>query len=119
MPYEMKKSKAYPYPFETVYKAAYLCAKELRGKVLKHDPGNKLLHVQMDKKLQGRVLGDRSKLEISFDASSPDETVMNIYGYPLNAVGQKLLFGARPGVVETVISVLFEEVQKKLAESAG
>ncbi len=44
---------------------------------------------------------------------------MNIYGYPLNAVGQKLLFGARPGVVETVISVLFEEVQKKLTESAG
>ena len=56
--------------------------------------------------MQGRVLGDRSKLEISFEANSADETTVSIYGYPLNAVGQKLLFGARPGVVKTVITVV-------------
>lgn len=119
MPYERKKSQTYPYPFEPVYKAAYTCAKELGGKVLKHDPANKELHVQMDKKLQGRVLGDRSKLEMKFEVAGDAETILSVFGYPLNAVGQKLMFGARPGVVDTVISVFFEEIQKKLEAGAN
>jgi hypothetical protein len=118
MPYEIKKSKNYNHPFEKVYRSAYLCTKKLGGKILKHDPDNKELHVQMDKKLKGDVLGDRSKLEISFVEISCEETSMSIYGFPLNAVGQKLMFGARPGVVEKVLTVFFEEVEKKLMESA-
>jgi hypothetical protein len=117
MPFEIKKSRIYNFPFEEVYKSTYLCVKNLGGKILKHDVENKELHAQMDKKIKGELLGDRSKLEIKFEAKSDIETVMSIYGYPLNAVGQKLMFGARPGVVETVISVVFDEVQKKLMES--
>jgi len=119
MPYEIRKSKTYAYPFEPVYKAAYACVKELGGKVLKHEPENKELHAQMDKRLQGRMLGDRSKLEMKFEASGSGETTLSVYGYPLNAVGQKLMFGARPGVVDTVITVFIEEVQKKLEASAN
>ena len=119
MPYEVKQSRTFAYPFEPVYKAAYICTKELGGKVLKHDLEKKVLQVQMDKKMQGRVLGDRSKLEFTFEINSADETAVSIYGYPLNAVGQKLLFGARPGVVKTVVSVVFDEIQKKLEANAG
>ncbi len=118
MPFEIKETRIYNYPFEPVYKAAYICTKSLGGKILKHDLENKELHVQMDKKLKGELLGDRSKMEIKFEEKSATETSMSIYGYPLNAVGQKLMFGARPGVVETVISTVFEEVQNKLMESA-
>ncbi len=117
MPFEIEKSKRFFSPFELVYKSAYICTKNLGGKILKHDPEKKELHVQMDKKLQGHLLGDRSKLEIKFEVSSANETTIVIYGYPLNAVGQKLMFGARPGVVETVISVFIDEVQKKIMES--
>lgn len=116
MPFEVKKSKEFGYSFEEVYKAAYLCTKALGGKVIVHKPEAKQMQATMDKKLQGKVLGDRSNLEFKFVPSDVGSTVVEIFGYPLNAIGQKLMFGARPGVVDTVIKVMFEEMEKKLQE---
>jgi len=116
MPYEVKKSKEFGYAFEDVYKAAYLCTKALGGKVVLHKPDDKKMHAEMDKKMQGKVLGDRSHLEFTFVLNDTGGVVVEIFGYPLNAIGQKLMFGARPGVVDTVIRVMFEEMEKKLKE---
>jgi hypothetical protein len=114
MPYEIKKVFTYANPFEEVYKAAYLTIKELGGKIAKHDLANKQLIGQMDKKFKGEMLGDRSRLEMTFSEDADGNTTISVYAYPLNAVGQKLMFGARKGVVETVISGYFQEVEKKL-----
>lgn len=114
MPYEQESTRIYKQSFEEVYESAYLSIKNMGGKILKHDPGNKQLHAQMDKKLFGNVLGDRSKLEIQFTVGDGGETSIYIYAYPLNAVGQKLMFGARKGVVETVIKVFYNEMEKSL-----
>lgn len=117
MPYEKTRSKLFEYPFEAVYTAAYQCVKSLGGKVLKSEPEQKQLHAQMDKKLKGDVLGDRSKLEMTFTLDEAGHTTLSIFAYPLNAVGQKLMFGARKGVVDRVLTVFFEEVEKRLAET--
>ena len=71
------------------------------GKILIHDPEKRQLHAQMDKKLFGNVLGDRSKMEIQFAVNDSGETSVYIYAYPLNAVGQKLMFGKKfkPGKI--------------------
>jgi hypothetical protein len=114
MPLEKTVSKTFNYPFEKVYEAAYLSIKPMGGKVVKNDPDNKQLYAQMDKKLFGKVLGDRSMLEVTFNAESEGSTRIDILAYPLNAIWQKLMFGARPGVVETVISAFFIEIDKYL-----
>jgi hypothetical protein len=114
MPFEIKTIMTYRQTFEEVYKAAYLTIRELGGKVVKHDLNNKMLFGQMDKKFQGKVLGDRSRLELTFTEDADGNTVVSIYAYPLNAVGQKLMFGARKGVVETVVDAYLVEVAKKL-----
>jgi len=119
MPFEVKKTMTYPQPFEEVYKAAYLTIQELGGKVIKHDLANKQLFGQMDKKFQGRLLGDRSQLEMTFSQDAEGNTVLSMYAYPLNAIGQKLMFGARKGVVETVLAGFFDEIAKKLAAKAA
>ena len=119
MPFEIKKVMTYPQPFEEVYKAAYLTIQELGGKVIKHDLANKQLFGQMDKKFQGRLLGDRSQLEMTFSQDAEGNTVLSMYAYPLNAIGQKLMFGARKGVVETVLAGFFDEIAKKLAAKAA
>lgn len=116
MPFELTKTKEFNDTFENVYKSAYLTVKKLGGKIAVHDPEHKQMKALMDKKLQGKVLGDRSQLEFSFTVSGLGPIAVKIYGYPLNAVGQKLMFGARPGVVETVISAIFEEMDAKLKE---
>ncbi|MDP2964813.1 MAG: hypothetical protein Q8N39_02105 [Pelolinea sp.] len=87
------------------------------GKIIVHDLANKQLHAQMNKKLHGKILGDRSKLEIDFKDEAEGGTNMAIKAYPLNAVGQKLMFGARKGVVETVLTAFYEEVEKRLTEN--
>lgn len=115
MPYEKESTKVINYPHEEVYRAGYLSIKNMGGKILKHDPENKQLHAQMDKKLYGKVLGDRSKLEIQFSDEGESATKIYIFAYPLNAVGQKLMFGARKGVVETVIAAFYDEVEKQLS----
>jgi hypothetical protein len=116
MPYDITDTKIYAYSFEDTYKAAYLSVKAMKGKILKHDLENRRLHAQMDKKLYGKVLGDRSKLEISFSTEAGGETKMSILAFPLDAIGNKLMFGARKGVVETVLAAFYAEVDKRLAE---
>ena len=86
------------------------------GKILKDEQGDGVLHAQMDKKLFGDYLGDRSKLEIKFTEAANNETEVYIYAYPLNAVGQKLMFGARKDVVERMIAAFYEEIEKRLQE---
>ena len=119
MPFEVKKVMTYSQPFEDVYKAAYLSIQTLGGKVIKHDLPNQKLFGQMDKKFKGELLGDRSQLEMTFSQDADGNTLVSMYAYPLNAIGQKLNFGARKGVTETVVAGFFEEVGKKLRSMMG
>jgi len=114
MPYEKRGSKTFEHSYQDVYKAALNTVEELGGKVLKDQPDQKLLHAQMDKRMKGEMLGDRSKLEMTFSEDSENQTTISIFAYPLNAVGQKLMFGARKGVVERVLNVFFDTVDKHL-----
>jgi len=118
MPYEEESTKILSFPLEAVYDGAVLSVKQMGGKILKSDPQKKILHAQMDKKLYGEYLGDRSKLEIDLSEESSEQTKVYIYAYPLNAVGQKLMFGARKGVVTRIMAAFYEEVEKQLQGQA-
>jgi len=115
MPYETKRSKQFDHPFEEVFQAVQVTVKDLGGKILKNEPDKKLLHAQMDKRMKGEMLGDRSKLEMQFTEDDFGQTILSIFAYPLNAVGQKLMFGARKGVVDRVLTVVLEDVEKRLS----
>lgn len=117
MPYEKESTRTIKYPLKDVYQSAEYCVKYMGGKILKEDFENGILHAQMDKKLFGDYLGDRSKLEFQFTDEGDQGTKIYIFAYPLNAVGQKLMFGARKGVVETVIETFYREMEKHLQDS--
>jgi len=114
MGYDVKLTKTYEAKAENVISVCKNVAVALGGKVLSHDEAGKILKIQMDKKLQGKVLGDRSKLEIKYSSPTEESTQLDILAYPLDAVSQKLMFGARPGVVQAVLKVFFEQVEEKL-----
>lgn len=117
MGYDVNLTIAYPKSAAEVMKACQESAKDLGGKVIKVDQTAKTLKIQMDKKLQGKILGDRSLLDMSLTESAVGETTVKVLAYPLNAIGQKLFFGARPGVVQTMLKVFFETVEAKLGLS--
>lgn len=116
MPYEQKSNRTFPYPMQMVFQSTLSCIKQMGGKIIKQDQEKGTLQAQMDKKLFGDYLGDRSQLEIQLVDEGETQTSINIFAFPLNAVGQKLMFGAREGVVETIISTLYQLMNKNLQD---
>ena len=117
MRYRVKETKRFEYGYVDTYKSAYLGAKHLKAKILKHDPDNGELHLQFDKKLYGKYLGDRSRFEIKFVSLSPEMTGCEILAYPVNPIGQELRFGARKGVVPKVLNAFCELMINQLKTS--
>jgi len=118
MPYDVNSARKYAYPLKKIYECAYLSVIAMGGKVTLPDVANGRLQAQMDKKLYGKILGDRSLLDITLTEAN-GETNMAILAYPLNAINQKLMFGARKGVVETVVAAFYAEVEKRLTENTN
>ena len=113
----MKETKRFEYGFVNTYESAYLGAKSLKGKILKHDPDNRELHLQFDKTLYGKYLGDRSHFEIKFVSVSTEITDCEILAYPVNPIGQELKFGARNGVVPTVLDAFCASMKNQFEAS--
>ena len=106
---------SFPYPFAETYRSAYNSAKAMKGKILEHDPEKRTMLIQFDKKLYGKYLGDRSRFEIQFSEGEGSETTLTILAYPVNPIGQKLMFGQRKGVIPAVSEAFYLEMEKRLA----
>ena len=113
----MKETKRFEYGYVDTYESAYLGAKSLKGKILKHDPDNRELHLLFDKKLHGKYLGDRSRFEIKFVSVSTEITDCEILAYPVNPICQELRFGARNGVVPKVLDAFCASMTNQLEAS--
>jgi len=114
MSFTITESKSYNHPLNDVLKAAITAVNGLEGKVKSQDETNKRLNVLFDKKILGKVLGDRTQMEIKLESVSPQETSMQVEIFPLDAIGQKLLFGARKGVSRTVLTWFYAHLDHHL-----
>ncbi len=113
MPYTVRESKTYEKTQENVFQAAKKAIAGLEGKVLTEDAAAGTIQGQFDKKIHGKVLGDRSQILIGI-TSENSSTKVDIEAYPINPVGQKLMFGARKGVVPTVVSWFWAHLEHNL-----
>jgi uncharacterized protein (UPF0128 family) len=69
---------------------------------------------QFDKKILGRVLGERTYFHIQIEARDGGENAVSIEAYPLDPVGRKLVSGARKGVTRTVVTWFFAHLENRL-----
>lgn len=114
MSYTVEETKEYPHAIDTVYQAAKGAVEGLEGKFLTEDQEKYVLDAKFHKTIHGKVLGDRSRFEITLTPKGEGETELNLVAYPLNAVGEKLLFGARKGVLATVIRWFYAHLDHRL-----
>lgn len=113
MPYDIHQEKSYTQDRSKVYDAAKKSVEKLKGQMLKSKPDEFRFEVKFDKTLLGKVLGDRTQMTCVVQADGDgSKVIMDIY--PLNAVGQKLMFGARKGVSEEVLGLFMEHLQSNL-----
>ena len=113
MPYDIHQEKNYTQDRSKVYDAAKKSVEKLKGQILKSKPDDFQFEVKFDKTLLGKVLGDRTQMTCAVQADGDgSKVVMDIY--PLDAIGRKLMFGARKGVSEEVLGLFIEHLESDL-----
>lgn len=113
MPFEVHQEKTYTQERDKVYEAAKKSVEKLKGQMLKSKPEEFQFEVKFDKTLLGKVLGDRTQMTCVVQAEDEgSKVIMDIY--PLDAVGRKLMFGARKGVSEEVLRMFMENLESNL-----
>lgn len=112
-PFTVNDSKEYARPQTAVFQAAIGAINGLEGKLTVQDSASGQLEAKFDKKILGKVLGDRTHFAATI-RSEGEKTAVSITIYPLNAVGQPLLFGARKGVSRTVANWFFAHLEHRL-----
>lgn len=114
MTYTIREAKLYPYPVNKVHQAVHGAIEGLEAKIILHDDPQGRLDVQFNKAILGKVLGERTHLKIKVSALSSDETSLGLSAYPLDALGRKLMFGARKGVTQTVLNWFIAHFEHRL-----
>jgi hypothetical protein len=77
----------------------------LEGKFIFQNAGAGKIAAQFNKTVLVKVLSERTQLNVKIDALASGESSFDfdIEAYPQEAVGQKLMFGARKGVTRTIL----------------
>lgn len=113
MSFTITDQRQYEQSKEAVFTAALGAVDGLGGKVAQKDEAAGHLEVKFDKKILGKVLGDRTHLNVDIKQND-NQTIMALEIYPLDAVGRKLMFGARKGVSRTVADWFIAHIEHRL-----
>ena len=113
MPYDLHQEKSYSQDKSQVYDAALKSVEKLKGQMVSSKPAEFRFEVKFDKTLLGKVLGDRTQLTCVIQTAGSESKVV-VDAYPLDAVGRKLMFGARKGVTQEVINLFTEHLESNL-----
>lgn len=114
MSYTINETRNYDYSPDVVYTAALGAIAGLEGKIASQDDENREVVAKFDKKILGKTLGDRSQLQAQVTDSGGDTSSISVEAFPLDPVGQPLMFGARKGVSATVVSWFFAHLEHRL-----
>ncbi len=114
MPYTITENKEYEHPIDAVYQAALGAVSGLEGKILAQNAESRQIEARFDKKVLGKVLGDRTQFKIDITESSPGKSTVTVEGFPIDPVGRKLMFGARKGVTRTVMTWFVAHLEHRL-----
>ncbi|MCA9901597.1 MAG: hypothetical protein KC433_25625 [Anaerolineales bacterium] len=112
--FTIQDEKQYDASSEAIFQAALGAVGGLEGKILKQDATAGTIEAEFHKTILGKVLGDRTHMNVSISGAAGG-TAVAIEIYPLNAVGQKLMFGARKGVSRTVANWFFAHLEHRLS----
>jgi hypothetical protein len=116
MPFEVRQEKQYPKSSAAVFDAALKAVSGLGGKVLRQNPDSGELEATFDKKILGQVLGDRTQMVAKVSSRDGESSGIAVEIYPLDAIGRKLMFGARKGVSDTVMTWFFAHLEHHLGK---
>lgn len=113
MPFEQHKEKNYPKDAQSIYNAALKATERLDGKVISSKPEQWTFTARFPKVILGKTLGERTELSCQVHADG-ESGIAVVDAFPLDAVERKLMFGARPGVTQTVVTWFIAHLENVL-----
>lgn len=113
MPFEQHKEKNYPKDAQSIYNAALKATERLDGKIISSTPDQLRFTARFPKVILGKTLGERTELSCEVRAEG-DGGITVVDAFPLDAVEHKLMFGARPGVTQTVVTWFLAHLENVL-----
>jgi len=116
MPLEKHEEKEYPQNLESVYNAALKAVETLEGKVATNSPENFQFEAKFPKRILGKTLGERTQL-ICVVRPQGEASQIVVDAYPLDALERKLMFGARKGVTQTVVTWFVAHLEHHLGKA--
>jgi hypothetical protein len=115
MPYTVNKKQTYESDAQALFQAVLGAVEGLQGEVEEQDAAAGTVQAKFDKKIHGKVLGDRTRLHVQIDNSGHGASELSLEIYPIDPVGRKLQFGARKGVAQQVVTWFLAHVEHRLA----
>lgn len=118
MPFEQHLEKTYTQDARSVYEAALRATAKLDGKLVTAAAEKGFIEAKFPKTILGKLLGERTYLSCAVKAQETGCQVV-IDAYPLDAVERKLMFGARKGVTETVVTWFAAHLEHQMTAGQG
>ena len=116
MDYTVKETKSYNQPTDTVIKAAAEVINQLDGKpTKKNKPENGRLDANFNKKVKGIPLNNRIQLEVSVTSQTPEQSTISVEAYPVDPVGNKLMFGVQGNPSRVVADAFWGDLEQRIA----
>lgn len=116
MSFEKHVEKEYPQDVQSVYTAALKAVETLDGKVATQYPENFQFEAKFPKTVLKKTLGERTHLTCAV-RSQGDGSQVVVDAYPLDAMERKLMFGARKGVTQTVVTWFMAHLEHHLGKA--
>ena len=113
MPFEQHQEKSYPKDVQEIFKAALKATEKLKGKVVSYTPEQLKFTARFPKVILEKTLGERTELSCEVSVEGEGGHVV-VDAFPLDAVERKLLFGARKGVTQTVVTWFIAHLENNL-----
>jgi hypothetical protein len=116
MPYEAKETKTYDQPASTVTRSAAEVINQLGGKTSKkNDPADGRLEANFNKKIKGKVFGNRCDLTVQITSQTPEQCIVSVEAYPVDPIGNKLMFGVRGDPARLVVDTFLADLDERIA----
>ncbi|SRR6266487_766523 len=113
MPFEQHQEKNYAKDAQSIYQAALKATEKLDGKIISSAPDQHRFTARFPKVILGQTLGERTELSCEVRPNGESGTVV-VDAFPLDAVERKLMFGARKGVTQTVVTWFIAHLENNL-----
>jgi len=88
----------------------------LEDKIISQNTGAGKIADQFNKTVLVKVMSERTQVNVKIDARASGESSFdfNVEAYPLEDVGQKLMFGARKGLTRTMLDWFYAHLESRL-----